>query len=222
MKKVALLMRDPILQRVCHAELTALGAEEPGIADTIETIPASTSLLLVDLDAYPPPSDPPFDAVIGISGADFLLPDAVRTACDAVLHRPISIQEFRAVLSPMLTETSVPLPKAPPTRRKIRSIIKKRPEPAENSLPLLDMASGRLRWQNHEVLLTPSESTVFSALLEHRGEAVSRAAITFLLGGDSKGNLSDVHICSIRKKLAPFGLDTYIQTVRGKGYRLIH
>ena len=52
------------------------------------------------------------------------------------------------------------------------------------------------------------------------GAPVSRASLASLLGKAAEGNLPDVHICAIRKKLSAHRLEACIQTVRGKGYRL--
>lgn len=219
MRKAGLLMQDSILQRICTAELTALGAEAPPVIDAIEAIPPSVSILLVDLDVYTPTSDLHAEVIIGISRTEFKLPESIRSACDSMLHRPFSIADFRAAVAPFLSEAAAPLPRRITARRGVR--IPKHIKKAQDAEPQLDMNSGRLRWENHEVLLTPSESTVFEALQNSGKDVVSRAELVSLLGIDGHSNLPDVHICAIRKKLSPYGLDTHIHTVRGKGYRLI-
>ena len=74
-------------------------------------------------------------------------------------------------------------------------------------------------YRNQTIGLTSSELLVLKLLADRRPEAVSRAELSALFEG-TQGNLADVHICHLRKKLeAPFGV-RLIETVRGKGYLL--
>ncbi|MBQ2999019.1 MAG: helix-turn-helix domain-containing protein [Clostridia bacterium] len=74
-------------------------------------------------------------------------------------------------------------------------------------------------YRNRTISLTQSEWLVLDLLAKAGGQIVDRAAISDLFAG-TKGNLADVHICHLRKKLeAPFGI-RLIETVRGNGYIL--
>lgn len=74
-------------------------------------------------------------------------------------------------------------------------------------------------YRNQTIPLTHSEWLVLKLLSDHCGVPVDRAEISSLFEG-TQGNLGDVHICHLRKKLeSPFGI-RLIETVRGKGYAL--
>jgi DNA-binding response OmpR family regulator len=67
--------------------------------------------------------------------------------------------------------------------------------------------------------LSDNEYKVLSVLCENRGEAVPREEICSLLGV-TDGNMGDVYICHLRRKIDnKLGLKL-IYTVRGKGYML--
>ncbi|MBO5937975.1 MAG: winged-helix domain-containing protein [Clostridia bacterium] len=74
-------------------------------------------------------------------------------------------------------------------------------------------------YRNQTIALTSSECLVLKLLADRFGEPISRTEISALFEG-TQGNLADVHICHLRKKLeAPFGV-RLIETVRGQGYCL--
>jgi DNA-binding response OmpR family regulator len=67
--------------------------------------------------------------------------------------------------------------------------------------------------------LSDNECKVLSTLCQNRGEIVEREKIYALLGAD-EGNMGDVYICHLRRKIDnKLGLKL-IYTVRGKGYIL--
>ena len=69
------------------------------------------------------------------------------------------------------------------------------------------------------ISLTEGEWRVLACLAKRHGEPVSRAELSLLFGAE-KGNISDVYICRLRKKLEePLGIKI-INTVREKGYAL--
>jgi len=74
-------------------------------------------------------------------------------------------------------------------------------------------------YRNQMISLTHSEWMVLRLLAEHSEQSVGREELSQLFE-ETGGNLVDVHICHLRKKLeAPFGI-RLIETVRGKGYTL--
>lgn len=74
-------------------------------------------------------------------------------------------------------------------------------------------------YKNMRIPLTESEWKVLVCLASSEGEAVSRESLRALFD-TSDGNISDVYICHLRRKLEdPFG-EKMIRTVRGKGYML--
>ena len=74
-------------------------------------------------------------------------------------------------------------------------------------------------YRNQTIALTHSEWLVLKLLSDRGGELVGRSELSLLFEG-TQGNIADVHICHLRKKLeTPFGI-RLIETVRGKGYAL--
>lgn len=91
---------------------------------------------------------------------------------------------------------------------------------AEDSvLYLKDDGAKFVIYRNMRIDLTESEWNVLMRLAKACGEAVSREALRELFGAID-GNITDVYICHLRRKLEePFG-EKIIRTVRGKGYML--
>jgi len=108
--------------------------------------------------------------------------------------------------------------------QKLRSIMQSNasedtPEERENAEKalILDEKALTVRLFDVSVSLSRNEYKILSALCKNSGECVSRAALTELLGA-TDGNIADVYICHLRKKLEePFGVKM-IYSVRGKGY----
>lgn len=88
-----------------------------------------------------------------------------------------------------------------------------------NTIYFLSDSTYTVVYRNQTISLTQSEWLVLDLLAKAGGQIVDRAEISDLFAG-TKGNLADVHICHLRKKLeAPFGI-RLIETVRGNGYTL--
>jgi DNA-binding response OmpR family regulator len=74
-------------------------------------------------------------------------------------------------------------------------------------------------YKNKKICLSASEMKVLMCLCSAKGDNVSREQINGLFDAD-RGNIGDVYICHLRKKLEePFSCKL-IHTVRGKGYRI--
>lgn len=88
-------------------------------------------------------------------------------------------------------------------------------------------ASLRIHWARHkiymnkkEIKLTLTEFKILKALIENHGRVLTRdRLLDEVTGGETVviDRTIDVHIQSLRKKLG--GGDTYIETIRGIGYR---
>jgi two-component system response regulator ArlR len=70
------------------------------------------------------------------------------------------------------------------------------------------------------VPLTKTEFEIMFRLMENAGKVLSRDSILHAVHGGFFGdsNIVDVNIKNIRRKLAALSDDSYIETVRGKGY----
>lgn len=87
--------------------------------------------------------------------------------------------------------------------------------------PIRVVSEGVLTIGGSTVALTPAEWAIYGCLAEHRGETVSREVLQALLGTLAGGNRVEVHMCHLRSKLEkPQGV-RLIETVRGRGYRMV-
>jgi two-component system OmpR family response regulator len=83
----------------------------------------------------------------------------------------------------------------------------------------LDPRGARVTRAGAPVKLTSHEFRVLSYLMHHRGRVISQAELTehiYAQGFDRDSNTVEVFIARLRRKLGP----SFIETVRGMGYRL--
>ncbi len=123
--------------------------------------------------------------------------------CAAFLHRPFSMAEFRSLFEP----GERPRPHKAYAGKKKQQYL------------TVETATRTATFGDQHFSLSDNEFKVLNLLCEHRGETVSREELQELLGAD-EGNMGDVYICHLRRKLDnKLGLKL-IYTVRGKGYVL--
>lgn len=83
----------------------------------------------------------------------------------------------------------------------------------------LDPRAGRVTLDGAPVKLTSHEFRVLSYLMHHRGRVISQAELTehiYAQGFDRDSNTVEVFVARLRRKIGA----SFIQTVRGLGYRL--
>ncbi len=83
----------------------------------------------------------------------------------------------------------------------------------------IDHGSSCALFGKERISLTEGELKVLSALDKKRGSIVGREELSKLFGAD-QGNICDVYICMLRRKLDNRIGIKFIYTVRGKGYML--
>ena len=89
-----------------------------------------------------------------------------------------------------------------------------------NMIYITDPDTNAIMIENLHLRLTPGEFAVLDALCSAGGELVERDSILSILGA-SDGNIADVYVCHLRKKLeSPLGRKL-IFAIRGKGYRTV-
>jgi two-component system, OmpR family, response regulator len=84
---------------------------------------------------------------------------------------------------------------------------------------VLDPRSGKVTLEGTEVKLTSHEFRVLSYLMHHSRRVVAQSELTehiYSQGFDRDSNTVEVFIARLRRKLGP----SFIQTVRGLGYRM--
>ena len=86
----------------------------------------------------------------------------------------------------------------------------------------LDIGGHRVLAGNTEIRLGPTEYRLLHFLMTHPDRVYSRTQLLDRVWGANvyvEERTVDVHVRRLRKALADFGADKYIQTVRGAGYR---
>ena len=88
----------------------------------------------------------------------------------------------------------------------------------------IDLAARKAAHNKSEIKLTRQEFDLLSYLLENSGNVLTKKEILeeiweILDPTEEDVNKFEVYIGYLRKKLKPFNLDVYINTVRGFGYR---
>jgi len=86
----------------------------------------------------------------------------------------------------------------------------------------LDPVSHRISANDEPVDMGPTEYRLLEFFMSHQERAYSRTQLLDQVWGANvyvEDRTIDVHIRRLRKALAPFGFDRFIQTVRGTGYR---
>ncbi|EIJ36234.1 phosphate regulon transcriptional regulator PhoB [Thiothrix nivea] len=87
---------------------------------------------------------------------------------------------------------------------------------------ILDSRSHRVTARGEELEFGPTEYRLLKFFMQHPDRVYSREQLLNNAWGRNvyvEERTVDVHILRLRKSLAPHGLDHYIQTVRGAGYR---
>lgn len=87
---------------------------------------------------------------------------------------------------------------------------------------VIDLSSHEVKVDEQVVQLTPREFELLEYLIRHKGRAVSRDLLLdrvwdYDFSGDTR--IVDVHISRLREKIDPDPKNSYIQTVRGVGYK---
>lgn len=117
----------------------------------------------------------------------------------AILHRPFRLDELEQTIQRCLGRPAgllYPIAAAEPTEA-------------------VNMATS--------LSLTPTERALYDELRRANGAPVARGTLTELLphGAASDAKLLNVHICTLRRKLAVQPNGARIEVVRGMGYRLV-
>ncbi len=89
----------------------------------------------------------------------------------------------------------------------------------------MDTASHRVTVDGQTVKVGPTEYKLLLYFLEHPERVFTRNQLLDSVWGHQvivEERTVDVHIRRLRKALAPFGIENYVQTVRGAGYRFSH
>ena len=109
---------------------------------------------------------------------------------------------------------------------RVRAVLRRAgrlaPEALEVGRLVVDEPAGRVLFAGTRVGLGPRDLALLAALARNAGRVVSKARLLDLVWDReaADGNLVEVHISSLRRRLGP-GADGLIRTVRGVGYLLV-
>ena len=123
--------------------------------------------------------------------------------CRLLLHRPFLISRFLEQIEEMGSDE-------PQTKHS------EKPE-ADNRLCFLHDCLVTL--DGRGIRLSENEYALLKRLSDEKGGPVSRLELGRALSS-SDGNICDVYICKLRRKLEAGGPERFIYTVRSKGYML--
>ena len=195
-QQVRILCNDSNLLRLLTLLLRENGYE-------ITAKPSSPCPLVLDLDSAEPPHDKKHSAIIAVCRQPDALDAHTTAKCRTVLSRPFEFSELIAAIEDAAANAGKHSYVAPR--------VKKAP-------PLtLTTATRVLTCGACQVVLTPTETAIFSLLMQERGKTVSSDQLSELLG-NCTSNKIEVHICSLRRKIAQIYPFPLIKTVRGQGY----
>jgi hypothetical protein len=145
--------------------------------------------------------------LIGFAKSESEIPENKSKLCLVVLKRPFYISDFLSLFGDYEKN------KLYKEKKSNRSVTQK------PHFLTVDKNSSSALWGEQKISLSEYEYKVLSLLCENRGEVVEREKIYSLLGAED-GNMGDVYICHLRRKIDnKLGLKL-IYTIRGKGYML--
>ena len=87
---------------------------------------------------------------------------------------------------------------------------------------ILDPVSQRVSYQDALIEIGPTEYRLLAFFMTHPERAYTRAQLLDQVWGGNvyiEDRTIDVHIRRLRRVLEPYGVDCFVQTVRGTGYR---
>lgn len=202
-KYVKIISNDEKFSRMLSLELAEIGIETVNKANKVAD--EEKLFIVADLDECSLDDlngTPEKATVIGYTRADLSEIAEKCKKCSSVLCRPFFVSDFLEFFGEQAAVES------------------KRNSPAKKRHFLtVDQASKVALWGDMRIPLSDNECKVLSTLCKNRGEIVEREKIYALLGAD-EGNMGDVYICHLRRKIDnKLGLKL-IYTVRGKGYIL--
>ncbi len=121
-----------------------------------------------------------------------------------VMEIPFSMYAFRkAIRDHFVSVDTDPLENRSKKKPNLRIYKKQRAVSVDGSLP---------------ISLTPSEFLLLCELQNRKGQPLYKEEANALLGSECNSNLYEVHICSLRKKLAAHTDKKWIYTLRNQGY----
>lgn len=191
--RIAIITADTKLSELCKLEVSLAGYESY-VFSSVKHLNGSYFKYLYDIDTVEE-AELPADRTIILSSKEYFNEDLCH------IRLPVSLKKLREAICSGGT-SNVPLEYAKP-----------------DMLLLLSRESRELAIGEHTVTLSEYELRILEYLCVRHGETVKREELTQLLGA-KEGNIADVYICHLRKKLEGLYGHKMIFTVRSQGYRI--
>ena len=206
MKKIARLSNDPVISRffVLEADnfsiLTECFEKPYQITDTYDFLIMDKKYFVSSFNKYSCPVGVIIhDGVSDGEGSNHKFPDV------KYLTWPPSIKEIRNVFLSILNEP----------------ILTNKTDHGsdDNIISCYEEEPCVVWYKEKKILLTESEAKLLRLLCDAGGDTVSKEEINSLFDADG-GNIGEVYIHRLRRKLEDPFKEKIIQTVRGRGYRI--
>jgi two-component system copper resistance phosphate regulon response regulator CusR len=191
-KRAAIISKNNLISRLIENELSLLGFE----TDIFDSCGGRLDgYLAIICDCTTETASPVADAKIKLA-----VTKDISTLNDAFTHHlpfPFSIQKLRSII--------------------LGASYEETPEEPTQKALLFDKKALTVTLFETPIKLTKYEFDILELLFLNSGKCVLRKTLTDLLGA-TDGNIADVYICHLRKKLEePFGIKI-IHSIRGQGY----
>lgn len=197
-QQIVICSKDAVFARMLELELSLHGCS----VQAVESFPNAlfAEVVLLDLDSATAPPPECYRRMIGFTRGNAMTEDQTRRQCSMILRRPFAMYLLR--------------------REVLGAFEAQKEEQSSYPAPRFSrLPNGKLALCGKELELSPNEQVILHAMIERRGEAVSREALGALIG-ESVANKVDVYVCYLRKKLAKITPAKIICTVRNCGYTL--
>lgn len=196
-KKIIIISKNKSLARLCEIEANFCGfssfVSESSLADV-----SKYSLAVVDIDTADPPALKAECEIVGITSGNV---EENLFEYSYVLKNPFLLSELRNILY-----------------RFGESEKKTNDTPAVNEMTIYaDMGGKEIIFCGRKIGLSEYEFRVLECLCRNSGLPVSREELSEIFGAE-RGNIAEVYICHLRKKLEGISHRKLIHTVRSVGY----
>lgn len=205
-----IISSDARFARMLCIEISAIGVEVVDRFDNVED--GDICYVIADLDSVNETELREYArnyVLIGFSQKNEVYIEEKTSMCEEFFHRPFLISDLLSVFD------NTSYLKRIPKRQVIRERVT---ESKSMYLSVSEMDKSAL-WGEMRIPLSDNEYRVLSLLCDNRCNVVEREQISALLGAD-EGNMGDVYICHLRRKIDNKLGFKLIYTVRGKGYML--
>ena len=194
MKKIAIVTTDKQLAELCELECKLLGYD-PETFTSAQSLRKRFAKYLWDVDTVPDISKIPETNTVRMSRKEVLFED------EQSISLPPSLNKLRYLINT-------------PTKNE-SSFVHDPPR----VLILTDKNTRTVSFGERSIELSDHELKVIKYLCQNRGKPIKREDLNALLGAQ-RGNISDVYIYHLRKKLEFLCEKRMISTVRNQGYMI--